>query len=68
VGVEDLAQPHPPWRVVCSCGWERDCSSEWAAQTACKVHPRLAPMNVSHVTRVEGQEGGAVGPQQLSLT
>jgi hypothetical protein len=55
------------WLVVCSCGWERECSSEWAAQSACKLHPQLGPMDVEHVTRVEGQDD-SVGDQQLTLT
>jgi hypothetical protein len=55
------------WLVTCSCGWERECSSEWAAQSVSKLHPQLAPMDVAHVTRVEGPDNGAVG-QQLTLT
>jgi hypothetical protein len=57
----------PRWLVTCSCGWERECSSEWAARSVSKLHPQLASMNVTHVTRVEGQNGSADG-QQLSLT
>jgi hypothetical protein len=55
------------WLVTCSCGWERECSSEWAARSASRLHPQLAPMDVAHVTRVEGPEGGASG-QHLTLT
>ena len=55
------------WLVICSCGWERECSSEWAAQSVCKLHPQLGSMDVAHVTRVEGPESGA-GGQQLTLT
>src|SRR5258706_545166 len=44
----------PRWLVTCSCGWERECSSEWAARSVSKLHPQLAQMDVSHVTRVEG--------------
>jgi hypothetical protein len=58
------------WLVTCSCGWERECSSEWAARSVSKLHllhPQLTPMDVAHVTRVEGPDGGADG-QQLSLT
>jgi hypothetical protein len=29
------------WLVTCSCGWTRDCSSEWAAQSASRPHQRL---------------------------
>jgi hypothetical protein len=53
---------HPVIRAV----W-RECSSEWAAQTASKLHPQLAPMDVTHVTRVEGPESAA-GGEQLPLT
>jgi hypothetical protein len=31
--------PKPSWRVTCCCGWERECSSEWAANSAAKLHP-----------------------------
>jgi len=55
-----------PWLVTCSCGWERECSSQWAAQSVSKLHPQLASMDVTHETRVEGPNGGA-GGQQLTL-
>jgi hypothetical protein len=57
----------PSWLVICSCGWERECSSEWAADSVSKLHPQLASMDVAHTTRIEGPEGGA-GGQQLTLT
>jgi hypothetical protein len=55
------------WLVLCSCAWERECSSEWAARSVSKLHSQLAPMDVPHVTTVNGPGEGA-GPQQLSLT
>jgi hypothetical protein len=61
------APPKPSWLVTCSCGWERECASEWAAQSVSRLHPQLAPMDVAHMTRVEGPESGA-GGQQLTLT
>jgi hypothetical protein len=57
----------PRWLVICSCGWARETISEWAAQSVSKLHPQLAPMDVAHMTRVEGPESGA-GGQQLTLT
>jgi hypothetical protein len=42
------------WLVTCSCGWGRECVSEWAAQSVSKLHPQLGQMDVPHVTRVEG--------------
>jgi hypothetical protein len=63
-----VAEPKPRRRVTCSCGWECECSSEWAARSVSKLHPRLASMDVAHETRVEGPDEGTGGPQQLSLT
>lgn len=54
------------WLVTCSCGWERECSSEWAARSVSKLHPQLAPIDVTHETRVEGPGNG--GGCQLRLT
>jgi hypothetical protein len=51
------------WRVVCSCGWERECSSEWAARSVSKLHPQLAPIDVAHVTQIEAPEGPKSGEQ-----
>jgi len=59
--------PKPSWRVTCCCGWERECSSEWAANSAAKLHPQLAPMDVKHeaaLTRTRGIHSD----QQLPLT
>ncbi len=55
------------WIVTCSCGWEREAVSEWAAKSLCKLHPQLAAMDVAHVTCVEGPDQAA-GDQQLTLT
>jgi hypothetical protein len=55
------------WLVTCSCGLERECSSEWAAQSVAKLHPQLASTDVVHVTRVSGPDGAA-GGEQLTLT
>lgn len=54
MGAEGLATPARQWRVVSSSGWERKCSSEWAAQSAGNLHPQLALMDVAHWTQVEG--------------
>ena len=59
--------PKSSWRVTCCCGWERECSSEWAANSAAKLHPQLALMDVEHEARVDGPEG-FTGDQQLPLT
>ncbi len=31
----------PEWLVTCSCGWTRECSSRWAAESVAKLHPKL---------------------------
>jgi hypothetical protein len=55
-----------PWLVICSCGWERTCSSEWAAQSIAKLHPQLASLDLAHVTRVAGPGATSI-EQQLVL-
>ena len=59
--------PKNRYRVICSCGWERECVSEWAAQSVTKLHPQLAAMDVAHMTHVEGPDQTA-GGQQLTLS
>ncbi len=56
----------PRWLVTCSCGWERETVSEWAARPVSTLQPQLAPMDVAHVTRVEGPDDSA-GERQLTL-
>ncbi len=53
------------WLVTCSCGWSRECSSEWAASSVAKLHPRLAPKDVELVTWVEPPPDA--GEKQITL-
>jgi hypothetical protein len=53
------------WLVICSCGWRRECSSEWAANSVARLHPKLAAKDVPHVTRVKPPPG--TGERQLTL-
>ena len=62
-----MAETRPRWLVLCSCGWERETVSQWAARSVSTLHPQLATMDVVHVTRVGAPESGA-GGQQLTLT
>ena len=65
---ESEKKSKPRWLVTCSCDWGRECVSAWVARSVSKLHhPQLAPMDVAHVTRVEGPEDSAAG-QQLTLT
>ena len=59
--------PKPSWRVTCCCGWERECSSEWAATSAANLHPQLTRLDVKHDVRVDPPEGFGDG-EQLPLT
>jgi hypothetical protein len=34
------------WLVLCSCGWGRECSSEWAAQSVSRLHRQLGHLDV----------------------
>ena len=52
-----------PWLVTCSCGWERECSSEWAAQSVSKRHQKLGSAGVEHVTRIDGPSAPTDGGQ-----
>jgi hypothetical protein len=45
----------PLWLVRCSCGWRTTLSAEWAAQSAAKVHARLAWTAKEHAVSVEQQ-------------
>jgi len=67
VAREGPVPPKPSWRVTCCCGWERECSSEWAANSAAKLHPQLGPLDVKHDARVDPPEGLGDG-HELPLT
>jgi hypothetical protein len=61
-----MTEPKLPWLVTCSCGWTRECSSEWTASSVAKLHPKLAPTGVEHATRAERPLGH--GESQLTLS
>jgi hypothetical protein len=75
LGAALVAAAHDPlrstgksrWLVICSCGWERECSSEWAAQSVSRLHPQLASMAVAHVTKIE-RPPATPRDQQFTLT
>lgn len=54
------------WLVSCSCGWTREASSQWAAKSISKLHPKLGPTGIEHVTRVEAPTE-AIGGSRLPL-
>ena len=54
------------WLVTCSCGWGRECVSEWAAKSVSKLHQKFEGVGVEHGTQIEAPEG-AKGGEQLPL-
>ena len=56
----------PRWLVTCTCGYEAECISAWAATATAKLHAQhLGDRSVPHVTRITGPP--TLG-QQLPLT
>jgi hypothetical protein len=44
--------PEPRWFLTCSCGWTRECSSQWAAESVAKLHPKLGEPGTAHTVRI----------------
>ena len=45
----------PRWFVTCSCGWEREVSSAWAATTIFWMHARhLDTSGIEHIITIQG--------------
>jgi hypothetical protein len=51
------------WLVTCSCGWGRECISEWAAQTVSRLHQQLADVGAEHTTQIEPPDNVKDGGQ-----
>ncbi len=45
--------PKPRWLLTCSCGWTREFSSQWAAESVAKLHPKLGQPGTAHTVRIE---------------
>jgi hypothetical protein len=58
--------PAGTWLATCSCGWDREASSEWAANAVSRLHRQLGDVGVEHVTHVEAPND-AKGGDQLTL-
>jgi hypothetical protein len=56
----------PRWLVICSCGWGRECISEWAAQSVSRLHQQLGDVGVEHMTQIEAPDDSK-GGDQLTL-
>ncbi len=46
-------EPKPRWLLTCSCGWAREFSQRWAAESAAKLHPKLGEPGTAHTVRIE---------------
>jgi len=55
------------WLVVCSCGWTRECSSQWAAESVAKLHPKLSAPGTEHTITIEDPPDQAPGQPELPL-
>ena len=53
----------PRWLVLCSCGWDRECISEWAAESVSRLHKQLGAVGVHHTTHVDGPGDVSRGAQ-----
>ncbi len=42
------------WLLTCSCGWTREFSQRWAAESAAKLHPKLSAPGIEHTIMIEG--------------
>ena len=55
------------WVGTCSCGWTRECSSRWAAESVTKLHPKLSAPGVMHTVTVKEPPDEAKDGSQLPL-
>jgi len=63
-----MSAEKPRWRVVCSCGWEREASSAWAATASLRVHVQhLGDPGVEHAVTIEEPPADDPAGTQLPL-
>ena len=53
--------------VTCSCGWTRECSSRWAAESVAKLHPKLSAPGIAHTLTIEEPPTDSAGRPQRTL-
>jgi hypothetical protein len=59
----------PRWHVTCSCGWEREASSAWAASAILRLHVQhLGDPTIEHTVTIEEPPTDAPPGTQLPLT
>jgi len=66
---EQVRTPERPrWRVTCSCGWEREASSAWAASAILRLHVQhLGDPTIEHTVTIEEPPIDAPPGTQLPL-
>ena len=58
----------PRRRVVCSCGWEREASSAWAATAIVRLHVRhLGTPGIERAVTIEEPPADAPPGEELPL-
>ena len=57
----------PKWRLTCACGWIRECSSEWAAESVAKLYPKLGEPSAEHTITI-GEPPESLGQRELPHT
>ena len=68
-----MTSPHRLWRVTCSCGYQREATSAWAATAIFRLHVKTilgARELPQHLVEVEVavDEEGAVGAREEEHT
>ena len=57
------------WLITCSCGWEREASSLWAATAIFRLHARhLGDPGIDHTITIKEPPADTPPGTQLPLT
>ena len=64
-----LTKPHRLWRVICSCGYEREATSAWAATAIFRLHVKmiLGARQEEHTVAIEEPPADEPPSGQLPL-
>ncbi len=46
-------KPRRSWLVLCSGGWTKPVSEQWAAESVAKLHKKLGSTGTDHVVSIE---------------
>lgn len=64
-----MTKPHRLWRVICSCGYEREATSAWAATAIFRLHVKmiLGARQEAHTVAIEEPPADEPPSGQLPL-